>query len=415
MLIMNDKLSKYTTNFDPANYRKNLLKAFRRIFAGTIKETFLLDIYRRVERDQRYSAIFLSTFDPEKELSVDSIACGNRFKEINICKMIVMCHYNNVVMLSDNEKGKLQESEVYKNKLVDNVIKMYRFERLATADYSGSSLESYLPLIYYVSLLTNHCSNMFDKLNNEGVTKDNAIINQLKFTLIYKILKKIKSCISLVEIGATDELAIIFRTLIEVFMSFSILWDKNNEVINIYSKFDLAMMNYNYGDGIPDDLKSEAKRNHANEVFYLNYGWLSYIDDFSIIEKEKNPFSLGGLAKILDAKYSYFCQDFGSGIYKIYRSCNPQIHGTSLTMNYLEQELAIFQNIAVMLKFLCSIMSEHLFDINYKLGDFDLIDELNTSLNESRKIADWLHNNQPGLDKTNLDYVERFKCSLRMK
>ena len=84
-------------------------------------------------------------------------------------------------------------------------------------------------------------------------------------------------------------------------------------------------------------------------------------------------------------------------------------------MNYLEQELAIFQNIAVMLKFLCYIMSEHLFNIDYKLGDFDLIDELNTSLNESRKISSWLHNNQPALDKTNLDYIERFKCSLRMK
>ena len=412
---MNDILSKYTNNFDPANYKKNLLKAFRRIFAGTIKETFLLDIYRKVERDQRYNMIFLSTFNPEKELSVDAVACGNRFKEINICKMIVMCHYSNVVMLSDGEKGKLQENEAYKNKLVDDVIKMYRFERLATADYSGSSLENYLPLIYYVSLLTNHCSNMFDQLNNEKTAKGNIAVNQLIFTLIYKILKKIKSCISLVEIGATDELSIIFRTLIEVFMSFSILWDKSDDIIETYSKFDLAMMNYNYGDNIPDDLKKEAKKNHVKEINFLNYGWLSYIDDFSIIKDEKNPFSLSGLAKILDVKYSYFSPEFGSGIYRIYRSCNPQIHGTALMMNYLEQELAIFQNIAVMLKFLCSIMSEHLFGINYKIGDFDLVDELNTSLNESRKIANWLHNNQSGLDKTNLDYVERFKCSLRMK
>ena len=412
---MNDKLSKYTTEFDPANYRQNLLKAFRRIFAGTIKETFLLNVYQKVEHDQRYNLIFLSTFNPEKELSVDTVACGSRFKEINICKMIVMCHYNNVAMLSDGDKGKLQESEAYKNKLVDDVIKMFRFERLATANYSGSSLESYFPLIYYVSLLTNHCSNVFDELNNEKVVKGDIAVNQLIFTLIYKILKKIKSCISLVELGATDELAIIFRTLIEIFLSFSILWDKSDNVIDVYSKFDLAMLNYNYGGAVPDNLKAEAKKYHAKEINYLNYGWLSYINEFSIIKDEKNPFSLGCLAKILDTKYSFFCPDFGSAIYKIYRSCNPQIHGTVLTMNYLEQELAIFQNIAVMLKFLCFIMSEHLFHVNYKLGDFDLIDELNTSLNESRRISDWLHDNQLALDKTNLDYINRYKCSLRMK
>ena len=412
---MENDIAKYLNNFDPTNYKPALFKALRNIFSGVIKETFLINIYKKIEQDQCYNLIFLSTFNPKKELSMEAVACGNRFKEINVCKMIVMCHYTNTVMMPDSERGKAQESETYKNKLVDQVINMFRFERLAAANYSESALESYLPLIYYISLLTNYCSNKFDELSGQKTSDGIEKVNQLIFTLIYKILKKIKACISLSEIGATDELSIIFRTLIEVFMQFSIMWNKDDNAINVYSKFDIAMMNYNYGDGIPEEYKKEAKLKHTNEVQYVNYGWLSYMDEFSIISDEKNPFSLGGLSKILDTNYSYFCPDFGSALYKIYRSCNPQIHGTTLMMNYFEQELAIFQNIAVMLKFLCSIMGDHLFHIDFKLGDFDLIDELNAALSESRKISDWLRNNQTSLGKTNLDYVERYKCSARMK
>ena len=60
-------------------------------------------------------------------------------------------------------------------------------------------------------------------------------------------------------------------------------------------------------------------------------------------------------------------------------------------------------------------MGDHLFNFDFKLGDFDLIDELNEALSDSRKVSDWLHDNQTNLNKTNLDYVERFKCSARMK
>ena len=158
-----------------------------------------------------------------------------------------------------------------------------------------------------------------------------------------------------------------------------------------------------------------AKDMGINEVKFVNYGWIKNLEEFKDVSNKKTAFSLGGLGKILDKKCGYFCQNFGSELYKFYKACNPQTHGTMLIMNYLQLELHIFQNIAVMLKFICEIMSKHLFDFDFKVNGLDLIDELNTALNDSRKVFDWLNEDQKNLDRTNIEYRNRAICSMRMK
>ena len=64
---------------------------------------------------------------------------------MNLCKMIVMNHYINTVMFSDEERGKRQGDGTYKNKLVNDVINMYSIEKLAISDFSNSSLEAFMP------------------------------------------------------------------------------------------------------------------------------------------------------------------------------------------------------------------------------------------------------------------------------
>lgn len=235
------------------------------------------------------------------------------------------------------------------------------------------------------------------------------------YIMLYKLITKIKACINLADIGATDELRAIFRTLIELFMTYASLWDQDETITNSYYEFSNASFNFNSGHSIPDHMKIKANDMKVNNRQFVNYGWIKNLKEFNLLENKTKLFSLGGLAKILDIKYSYFNKTFGSDLYSIYRACNPQTHGTFLLMNYFELELHIFKNIATILKLIAEIMSRHLFDFNFKIGNIDLIDSLNTALEDSLKVYKWLSTNEKNLNKTNLDYKNRAICSSKMK
>lgn len=408
-----DNFVNYLEN--PVVYNRELFRTYKRIFSGVIKETFLIEMINKVENDPRYGIIFMGTNDPNSLLSLDRMVVGKGFNSTSICKMIVMSHYANTVALSDYERGKKQESNLYKDKLTNDVMNMFRIEKLATPDFSNSSLESYLPLIYYISALCNYCGNKYEEFSNHRLAVKAPYNSEFNYKMIYKLIMKIKACINLADIRATDELMVLYRTLIELFMTYAALWDGSDSVINSFYEFDQAAFDNNYSGTIPDPIKIMAKDMGVDPVKFVNYGWIKNLNGFKDLTNKTRSFNLGGLGKILDKKCGYFCPDFGSELYKFYKACNPQTHGTMLIMNYLQLELHIFQNTAVMLKFICEIMSKHLFDFDFKYGNIDLIDELNVALNESRKVYDWLNIDDKNLNKTNLEYRNRAICSMRMK
>lgn len=397
------------------NYKRDLQRVYKRIFSGVIKESFLIEMVNRIEKDQRYANIFLSHNDVNYLLSAESVATGNKYDSLALCKMIAMCHYANTVSMTDYERGKCQNDESYKNHLINNVLMMFHLEKITIADFSHSSLESFLPIIYYVSALNNIIGAKYDEVV-QNKTKIQGIKNaDFNLRMLYKIIIKIKACISLINLGATDELMTIYRTLIELFMTFASLWDQNEEAIKSYEKFDKVSFEMNYGGSMPDDLRLAAKRLHIDPVKYANYGWILNIEDYQKIKNKHKSVGLGTLASILDIKCGYFCPNFGSELYKFYKAGNPQTHGTLLIMNYFQLELHIFQNIAVMIKYICHVLSGHLIGTTFKYGDLDLVDVLSAVLNDSRKVYDWLNSNEKNLEKTNNDYRNRIVCTFRMK
>lgn len=396
-------------------YNRELYRAYKRIFSGVIKETFLIDMIKKVENDPRYGIIFTGTNNPDNLFSFERMVVGKGLHSTSKCKMIVMNHYINTVTLSDYERGKRQDNKEYKEKLVNDVINMFRIEKLAAPDFSNSSLESYLPLIYYVSALCNFCGSKYDEFESKKINVNEPYNSGFNYRMIYKLIMKIKACINLADIRATDELMVIYRSLIELFMTYVALWDANDATINSFLEYDQAAFDYNYTGVIPDYIKIQAKDGGVDPVKFVNYGWIRNLEGFKNISNKSKSFSLSGLAKILDKKCGYFCPNFGSELYKFYKGCNPQTHGTMLIMNYLQLELHIFQNIAVMMKFICEIMSEHLFRFDFKYGNIDLIDELNKALNDSRKVYEWLDTDDNNLIKTNHDYRNRAICCMRMK
>lgn len=397
---------------DPRNFKHEALKAYKHIFSGTIKESFLGSILRMVEEDYRFNNIFLRNFNPEKAFSAEATVLGKNYSSLNVCKMIVMNHYMNTFALSDSERGKIQENREYIKKLVNDVIKMCEIERLAASSFSVSSLESFLPIIYYTTALANYCGNKHSEFFEHNISVSKPYNNKFNSDMLYKILLRIRACSALVDTRASDEMMILFRSLAELFMTYIAIWDKSDSIIENYRKYDRMTFDFNQGGIIPAEIKAISRKKKTDAVKYLNYGWIEELEEYKMIPEKERSYSLGTLAEIVDIKYG---KGFGTTLYKIYKACNPQTHGTVLFMNYFELELHIFQNIAVMLKSVCEIMSEKLFAFEFKTNGIDLIDELNIVLDFSRSSFVILQKDEKILGKTNTDYRSRFICSLRMK
>ena len=372
-------------------------------------------MFNRITNDFRFVPIYYQLNPPQKLLSVETVAVGRQFKDIIICKMIVMSHYLNTISLSESERGKKQNSEEYKKKLTDEVIKMLSIERLATIDYSDTSFEAYLPIIYYVSALNSYLGNKYDEIINAADKKNPSLNTDFNYKMLYKFIMRVKACISMADLRTTDELMVIYRTTIELFMTYIALWDENDGVIETYYKFDEAALNYNYDGVIPDEMLLRAKDSESNKVQYINYGWIQYLKEYKTISSKKPSFSISGLSKIIDKKYAHFDPNFGSSLYKFYKSCNPQTHGTLVLMNYFQLEMHIFQNIAVMLKFVCDVILGNYINLDYKIGVVYLIEELEKAIKLTDKTSIWLDSDNNNLYKTNLDYRSRAFCVLKMK
>lgn len=395
-------------------FLKEMLKVYKRIFSGTIKESFLCEMIIGIYNDPRYVSIY-NFYNSTKEIvSFESVLLGNTHF-LNISKMIVMAHYANTVTLSEEEKGKLQKDEKYKNKLRNEVLAMYSIQKLATSEYSNSSLEAFLPLIYYFSVLTNFCCLKYDEAIRKNIKVNKEYNDEFNKDIIYKMLIKFRTCIFLADSRAIDELLVVFRSLVELFMCYSALWDQNDAIIKAFYECDEVTREYNISGKIPDKIKSKKKGQSGNIINFMNYGWLDGIDEFRSIKKSLNDYSIKSLSKILDKKCGYFSPKFGSELYKMYKICNSPIHGSLIKMNYFETELYVFQNLSVMLNFICEIISKHLFNFNFTINDISLVEVLENEVNKSRDTYLWLNGVDKNLHKTNIEYQSRALCCMRMK
>ena len=400
---------------NPVLYKKNLFRAYKKVFSGTIKESFLIEMHERIEKNPLYGAILLGKLNPDSIFSIERLVRGESHTSISTCKMIVMQHYMNTVSMTEYERGKTQENNSYKERLTDEVVQMYCLERIAAPNFSNSSLEAFLPIIYYASAVNNFCASKYEEFLSQKIPVKAPYNNDFNLKMLYKLIMKIKACINLADIGATDELIVIFRSLIELFMTFAALWDQESSVINSYYDFEEATFAYNYGKEIPSHIQIMANDIGANLISFVNYGWIKNLKEFSNITNKKKSFSLSGLSKILNIKYSYINEEFGTDLYKFYKGCNPQTHGTTMMMNYFELELHIFSNIAVMLEFISDVMSKGLFDFNFMFGNIDLKQTISDVLQKAQKVYEWLNANDKELRRTNSDYRNRFICSMKLR
>ena len=400
-----------TNSLDFETLRRERNKVFKELFSGTIKESFLVSTLSRIENDFRYNGIILGNFNPERDLSIKSTILGRNYSELAICKMIVMNHYMNTFQLDDRERGKRQSDNSYIDLLVTQSINELCLEKVAAPDFSIFALEPYLPIIYFVSALNNLCASNFASIKSGKATFIDLYNKPFNIDMLYKLIFRIKSCVALVAIGSTDELMAIFRSLSELFMIYALLWDKDEKVINRYREHDKATFAFNRGEEVSKEIEIIAKKS-KNKVKYYNYGWLDSLEEFNAMDANKRDYTLTAIAELLDIKYG---KNFGLGLYRHYKSCNPHTHGTTIYMNYFHLELVVFQNIAVMLTFICKNIFSKISNCSFIVGNIDLLDELEYVKKQARLAMEFLNDNENALEKSNNDFVKRFYCQERLK
>ena len=379
------------------DYNKEMLK-------DIIEASLLEDIFDCVTNDDRFLSYLENTKKEEKIFFNETIFVTK------ICKMIAMNHYTEKFIYGLN-KVKIREKE-YKRKIAEDVLKMIPLERLACYNCNNRSFEIYIPIIFYVSGMNNFLGNKFDEFQSKGVKTEECYNSDFNFSLLYKIIFKIKSCITLVDIRATDELITIFRTLIEMFMIYLSLWNESETAIKSFKKHDNLGFDFNYSKPIPPEIIKEAKKNNVDLIEYINYGWLIKLKNF---KKRKNTkFNLRTLARYLDKKYDYLCKNIGSRLYTFYKMCNPQTHGTLDLMNYFQLELFIFQNIAQMLLMLSHFWCNCLIDFECDYKDINLDDRLSCACEDANVIYDFVNSNEIFLRETNEDFKNRCNTSFKI-
>lgn len=398
---------------DPATYKAFEMSVYKQIFAESIKQNFLISMIDAVEEDKEFIGLFMNKM-PEYFSAVSTIT-GNSYSRLTLCKMIIMVHYKNTFHLDPSERGKLQNSPAYKQSMVREITKMYKVEDLTIPDTSNISFESFLPLIYYVSAFNNFVADKYSELYHTNAKANPNYNLDFNLLMISKIVMKIRACISLADIRAIDELTVTFRSLIETFMIYAALWDKDINAINAYYKNDQLTFDYSRTGIIPEEVIKEARKTKVPKVDMLNYGWLKELNEFINLSNDLKIFNLRGLANVLDVKYGSTEYSYGSELYKVYKSCNPQAHSTTLRMHYLQLEMSVFQNIAVMLKFVANNMATKLYSFDFKYHGLDLLEEVNNYLNESTKTYNKIYNDISLLERTDKEYVDRNECIRKLK
>ena len=383
---------------------KSILKYNAEIFKEIIDESILTDVFDYVINDKHFAYYYKSYREDEKIF----------FSDVNfitkICKMIAMNHYAKSFIYKIN--GRTNVDKQYKKNLAEEVLKMIPLERLAAFNCSIRSSEIYLPITFYVSVMTNFFGNKFDEFQSRGIKTTSCYNSEFNFEMLYKIILKIKSCIALVEVRTTDELLAAFRTLVETFLIYLSLWNESDDVINLFKKHNSISFDFNYGKPIPEEIKKEAAEFKENQIKYMNYGWMRKLKKFDELKGYK--FNLGTLAEYLNKIYGNRYGNIGSCLYKFFKICNPQTHFTLDFMNYFQLELFVFLNVAKMLQMLSHFWCNCLLDFECEYKGINLDDRLSSSHDEAEKIYDFVNSNEECLRQTNEDFLNRFLCSLKI-
>ena len=310
-------------------------KTLREIFKGRIKESFLMKMLYKIMSNQDFINNQISLFPSfYSENIIKSSILGNDNVEFDICSHIVGCHRFNTMLMTDSERGYLQDDSKYQSELEKQVI-----EQIFMREYGSStfrkrnyfSLEEYLyyPVLYDLYVLTTIFTMNFDEYLSSS--KHDSFIS---FILI-SVLKKAIAVLAMFDYNTMENAYGICRSMIELYVVFIIL-NLHPNGITTYRKFLEYKINYDKTGVFDWEFeKLYSNKTNVNKMDYLNYGWIDSIVEFGYLEK-RDRYSFSQLTDFIDleAGKDDLPKKFGTRLKTIYNSCHIFSHGNLVVKTY---------------------------------------------------------------------------------
>ena len=333
------------------NFSRITDKAFKDIFKGEIRGSFLIEIMSKVNTALGPYLFQLYDFNLNNEKLATGF--GGTF-EYEICKIIIGIHHADTVFLTEDEIRAKRKDEKYKDDLIRQAVYHIFSRKYAAAFFRTKSIMlaerfNFYPVPYMTFFM---CMRMTEQFMNQS-TKLAGLVSQ--------IIKKAIAALTLLEDGLLDSAYMPCRTVIELYLKYMLLRDNAELTATVekFSYFDLDKTNCSkqYSNDFNELFAKRKNRFCKNKVDYLHYGFVDYIDGYHEIVKQ-NPYSTSGIFTYLketadDEQFKVYYR-----LENFYKSCHGYIHGNVPParfplLNYFEISLILGFVIPRIYKILC--------------------------------------------------------------
>lgn len=320
---MNKMIDKKTIE-EIEKSKKGLNKELKKLFAGQITQNFMLDImYKMIAR---YSDLHQYIPAPNDAQSILSGRLQNLF--YILCEHIIGVHRSKIIFLSDTERSKLEDSDEYKNELMEDVYKELKL-RYQTGVFirEGQIVRGdrfiLFPLPYYITILTLKLLEIAPK------TK--------KIPIVYiDIANKSLAILSLLQDNFSDCAYSSCRIIIEDYIRGTIFHNCKEAMDEFYkfSEYELKRsLGYGFDDKFLDKFNNRLNKSYKNMIEFLHYGWVDVIPGYHQIVN-KYPYSFGGVKKFIIEKFSDVDKSQYDLLGYYHSMCNGYAHGSILNSKY---------------------------------------------------------------------------------
>lgn len=304
--------------------KKGLNKELKKLFAGQITQNFMLDImYTMITR---YPDLQQYIPAPNDAQSILSGRLQNLF--YILCEHIIGVHRSKIIFLSDAERSKLEDSNEYKNELMEDVYKELKL-RYQTGVFirEGQIVRGdrfiLFPLPYYMTILTLKLLEIAPK------TK--------KMPIVYiDIANKSLAILSLLQDNFSDCAYSSCRIIIEDYIRGTIFHNCKEAMDDFYkfSEYELKQsLGYEFDDEFIDKFNNRLNKSCRNKIEYLHYGWVDVIPGYHQIV-DKYPYSFGSVKKFIVEKFSDVDKSQYDLLDYYHSMCNGYAHGSILNSKY---------------------------------------------------------------------------------
>ena len=336
--------------------KKGLNKELKKLFAGQITQNFMLDImYTMINR---YPDLQQYIPAPNDAQSILSGRLQNLF--YILCEQIIGVHRSKIIFLSDVERSKLEDSNEYKNELMEDVYKELKL-RYHTGVFirEGQLVRGdrfiLFPLPYYITILTLKLLEIAPK------TK--------KMPIVYiDIANKSLAILSLLQDNFSDCAYSSCRIIIEDYIRGTIFHNCKEAMGEFYkfSEYELKQsLGYEFDDEFLDKFNNRLNKSCRNKIEFLHYGWIDVIPGYHQIV-DKYPYSFRSVKKFIVEKFADVDKNqYGYAHGSILNSKYPLLHYFEIT--------SILVNVTVNAYFAaCDEIGE-----NTSIDEIDIIAEIN--------------------------------------